>query len=696
MGTRSASRARSRPRGAPAEDVKILIVDDHAENRLALSAVLEAPDRTLVEAASGRDALRAILHTTFAVILLDVNMPEMDGFETAALIRQRPASAFTPIIFITAHRDEAHVVRAYSLGAVDYILSPANPDVLRAKVSVFVELFRKTVENRRQADRLRRAEAQLRRQAEERLRQADERLRLLIESVRDYAIFSLDRLGRVATWNAGSERLFLYPAEEVIGQDPAMLLAPEAREGGTSDRQFSQAVAEGRGEIDAWFERKDGSRFYGNDLITAIRSPDGNVLAYSKVTRNITDRKYAQEALQQKAEALAEANRVKDEFLAVLSHELRTPLNAIIGWAHMLLNDELNPRMTRQALEAIARNGRVQLALINDILDVSRFITGKLRLALDEVDVRTVVEAAVETSRALARSKRVSLDTTIPPRPALVIGDSSRLQQVVWNLLSNAIKFTPEGGTVTVVLAVDRDSVLLEVKDSGIGIPPDFLPFVFDRFRQADSSTARLHGGLGLGLAIVKHVVEMHSGTVQADSEGPGRGATFTVRLPAHAAQDSELGSGVGPSLQIPAADDRAAPGPPDAQPVFDGLRCLVVDDDADTRELVRMILEGCGARVVVAVSAAEAIPHVPNADVLVADLGMPGEDGYALMRRIRELPAAEGGRIPAIALTAFATESDRVRALEAGFHRHITKPIEPGGLLNAIDELARATAAEP
>ncbi len=519
--------------GAHLEDeVSILLVDDRPENLLALSALLEAPGRVLVAARSGREALRALLKRDFAVILLDVTMPEMDGFETAWLIRQRPASAHTPIIFVTAHGDEGHLVKAYALGAVDYINAPVDPAVVKAKVAVFVELFRKTAENRRQAERLRQAEQLLRQQAEQRLRETHARLQQIIDSVADYAIFSLDVNGRIATWNAGAERLFLYQEDEVVGRDPGMLLAPDYGGRDLPAQQCGLAVVDGRGEIDAWFQRKDGSRFYGTGVITAMRNAQGDLIGFSKVTRDITERQRAEEALRQKAQELAEANRLKDEFLAVLSHELRTPLNAIIGWAQILIGHRDDPAMLARGLESIARNGKAQLDLVNDILDVSRFITGKFRMDVARLDIRTIAEAAIETAQTAAHAKGIRLEADMPAHALEVNGDAARLQQVFWNLVSNSVKFTPEGGRVRVEVAADDRTVTVRFRDTGAGITRDFLPYVFDRFRQADSSTSRSAGGLGLGLAIVKHIVEAHGGSVSAASEGRGKGATFTVRLP--------------------------------------------------------------------------------------------------------------------------------------------------------------------
>jgi PAS domain S-box-containing protein len=668
------------------QPVRILLVDDRAENLVALEAILEGPDRTLVFARSGREALRELLRQAFALILLDVNMPDMDGFETAGLIRRRPASAHTPIIFLTAEHDEGLVTRSYELGAVDYISTPVNRDTLRAKAAVFVELFRKTEENRWQAERLRRVEARLRRRAEERLRQADEHLRLVVESVSDYAIFSLDARGRIATWNAGAERLFGVTRTEAVGSDCAILFPEEVR---GEPRHWLRARAEGRTEVDAWFERKGGARFFGRGVVTAMRGPDDEIQGYSKVVHDATERKQAEEALARQAEQLQEANRLKDEFLAVLSHELRTPLNAIIGWTQMLRRERLDAATSRQALDAIARNGEAQLGLINDILDVSRFVAGKTRLNLAAVDVREAVRAAADTGAVAAAAKGVALRVEVGDEPLLVHGDADRLQQVVWNLVSNAVKFTPAGGHVSAAARRAGSLVSVVVTDDGAGIPASFVPHVFERFRQADSSSVRAHGGLGLGLAIVRHLVELHGGVVRAGSEGEGKGACFEVQLPALAGRPAARPS---PRRLAPAARPAAAARAADyARPVaLPGISCLVVDDDRDAREMLKATLERHGLAVTLAGSAEMALESVASVHVLLADIGMPGEDGYSLIRRVRALPAERGGRVPAIAITAYAGDGDRARALAAGFDRHLTKPIQHEPLLQAIAALVR------
>jgi len=378
-----------------------------------------------------------------------------------------------------------------------------------------------------------------------------------------------------------------------------------------------------------------------------------------------------------------ELNRMKDEFLATLSHELRTPLNAIVGWAHLLRDGKLDKDTTRRAVETIHRNARSQSQLIADILDVSRIVTGKLRLDLRPVELAPVVEAAVDTMRPTAEAKGVALEAHIEDTPAQVSGDADRLQQVVWNLLSNAIKFTPLGGTVKVRLVREHAHSAILVEDDGVGMPAELIPRIFERFLQGDSTSTRAHGGLGLGLAIVRHIVELHGGTVEASSRGPGLGATFKVSLPVIALRPA-AGEG-GEAGRRRASDEGAALGT-----TLEGLTVLVVDGHQDARELMSAVLQQRGARVVGVASADEALDVLRNEhpDVLLSDAEIPGEDGYALIQKVRALPPEEGGRIPAAALTAYARREDRVRTLLAGYQIHLAKPVAPDELVTVVSIL--------
>ena len=385
--------------------------------------------------------------------------------------------------------------------------------------------------------------------------------------------------------------------------------------------------------------------------------------------------------------ALREANRLKDDFLATLSHELRTPLNAIVGWAHVLRTPNLDPAVTARAVESIQRNAEAQTRLIADILDVSRIVTGKLRIDSRRVELARVVEAALETVRPSAVARQVRLETSLDPE-AVVQGDPSRLQQIAWNLLTNAVKFTPAAGTVRVIVRRLPSSVQFVVEDTGIGIEPAFMPFVFDRFRQADASMTRTVSGLGLGLALVNDLVQMHGGTVRAESEGTDRGSRFTVSFP----EPLPGGGKDAGNAAVPAPTPAPEPArtPPGTGRILAGVRVLLVDDDTDFLESLDVALQARGARVTRAESAGAALAALDKSlpDVVVSDLGMPEEDGYGFIRSVRARPAGKGGDVPAIALTAYVADHDRERSLAAGFQLHLAKPMDPGLLVQAIADV--------
>jgi PAS domain S-box-containing protein len=389
------------------------------------------------------------------------------------------------------------------------------------------------------------------------------------------------------------------------------------------------------------------------------------------------------ERLLRKAE---EASQLKEEFLATVSHELRNPLSAILGWSRMLRAGQVPADGIEKALETIERNARTQTQLIDDLLDVSRIITGKLRMDVRPVAPHLFIEAAIEAVKPAAAAKEIVLQNIIDTGSTAVPGDPVRLQQVVWNLLSNAIKFTPRGGRVQVVLERIDSHVEIIVSDSGQGISQEFLPYVFDRFRQADQRNARMHGGMGLGLAIVKHLVEMHGGSVSAFSGGADQGATFRVRLPVVAIYQTDLDAGAiypGARNLLPPAEFAER---------LDGISVLIVDDELDTRELLKVGLELCGAEVIIATSANEALQKIANKvpDILISDIGMPEVDGYELIRQVRALPQTNGGAVPAIALTAYARVEDRLKALRSGYQMHVPKPVELAELVAVADSLVK------
>jgi signal transduction histidine kinase/CheY-like chemotaxis protein len=421
--------------------------------------------------------------------------------------------------------------------------------------------------------------------------------------------------------------------------------------------------------------------------------------AHTVARADIERRKWVEESLRQseteRSELLAlerkarteaeEANRLKDEFLATLSHELRSPINAIVAWAHILGEPGLDAPTTSRAIQAIDRNARAQTQLIADILDVSRIVTGKFHLSLGPVQLCDVIEAAADTVRPAARARDIRLELALDPATGPVSGDASRLQQVVWNLLSNAMKFAPAGGRVEVRLEEVGECVELTVQDDGPGVDPAFLPYVFDRFRQADSSSTRSHGGLGLGLAIVRHLVELHGGTVEARNRTDQKGAMLIVRLPRQQRAGTD---GVSTEQHAPAG--ALEPGRRAAPLLLHGASVLIVDDEEDAREAMAIGLRRQGARVSTASSANEALATLmrERPQVLVTDIGMAGEDGYAVLRKVRALPVERGGATPAIALTGYANQQDRVDALRAGFHMHVSKPVTPAELAIVVASL--------
>ncbi len=524
-----------------------------------------------------------------------------------------------------------------------------------------------------------------RKQAEAALRQSESRFRLVVESAKDYAIISLDLNGVVTSWNSGAERLLGYSEAEIIGRDGRIIFTPEDLEQGKADREMHLALTQGQAENERWHLRKDGSRFWGSGLMMPLQDEAVTTQGFVKIMQDKTAQRQSEaereQLLQQEQsarEAAERANRIKDEFLAVLSHELRSPLNPILGWTRLLQNGKLDATRQAEALKTIERNAKLQSQLIEDLLDISRIMQGKLSLTAAPVSLTFVIFAALETVRLAAEAKTIQitldLDSTIAP----IMGDAARLQQVVWNLLTNAVKFTPNGGQVTVELRQLNHLAQIRVIDSGKGINAQFLPHVFEYFRQEDGSTTRRFGGLGLGLAIVRQIVEMHGGTVEAKSAGENQGAAFIVELP--------MIQQTAPIVPEPICPQT------DLEMPLDNLQILLVDDDTDTREFQAFLLEQNGAKVTAVISGLEALQALDRfiPDLIVSDVGMAEMDGYMLMQQIRSQPHRQGRTIPAIALTAYAAELDQQKALQAGFQKHLTKPVEPETLVREITNLLK------
>ena len=749
----------------------ILHVDDDEANRYAVTRSLVKAGFTVTEAADGTTALRLAAGRP-DLIILDVRLPDIDGFEVCRRLKADARTADVPVLHLSASLTTGEA-KAHGLdgGADAYLVRPVEPVELVATVRALLRA----------------------RASEEALRASEAQLRLVMSSIKDHAIFTLALDGTITAWNVGAERMFGYDTGEVLGRSADGLFTPEDRAAGRPAEEMQLAAVGGVAEDTRPHVRKGGEHFFALGSMEALRDGAGQLLGYVKVVRDVTERRRAEQAVREseqrfralvtassevlyrlspdwgelrqlnggrfvpdaarpsrrwmmdyipaeehprvnaaideairskglfrlehrvrrddgtvgwalsravplldetgqviewfgtatdtterrraeegrqallereqaartQAEAAAaeaeRAGRMKDEFLATLSHELRTPLNAILGWATIIRDGGFDADDVRQGTEVIERNARAQGQIIEDLLDMSRIISGTIRLDVGRVDLPAVVRAAVDAVRPAATAKAVRLHSVLDPLADLAVsGDAGRLQQVFWNLLTNAVKFTPKGGHVQVVLARAASHVEVSVSDSGEGIAAEFLPHVFDRFRQADASTTRRHGGLGLGLSIVKQLVDLHGGSVAVASDGPGRGTRFAVELPLVAVQPEPAEADVARRHARARAPCRPRSAMPPAGDVA-GLRVLVVDDEPDARDVVRRLLAAAGATVTATGSVDEAVTLAGTAafDVLVSDVGMPGQDGYALIRRVRGL--AQGGAVPAIALTAYA-----------------------------------------
>jgi PAS domain S-box-containing protein len=519
----------------------------------------------------------------------------------------------------------------------------------------------------------------------------------------DDAIIGKDLNSIITSWNFGAERIFGYTADEMIGTSIIRLIPPDRQE---EELEILSRIR--RGERFDHFETirlaKGGRHINLSITVSPIKDSTGRVVGASKVARDITERKRAEEEaemanrerlrlLESEREArsqLERASRVKDEFLATLSHELRTPLNAVLGWAKILRLGKLQGEELQQGLDTIERNAGVQAQLIEDLLDMSRIISGKVRLDVQMIDLPAVLNESIETLRATAEAKGVRLQALRHSFPVPISSDPNRLKQVFWNLLHNAIKFTPKDGKVHVRLGRFDSHVEVSVTDTGEGIAADFLPYVFERFQQGDASITRRHGGLGLGLAIVKQLVELHGGNVRVESGGIGQGTTFTVRLPliaVYSDPDEERHTGV--TLR----ENQPLP-----QVSLANVHVLVVDDELDARALVKRLLEMAGATVSMAASGSEAMECIlaNRPDVLVCDIGMPGEDGYSLIRRLRVLEESQESALPAVAVSAYARSEDRTKAIRSGFQNHLAKPVEPTELVAVVRSLAGRKVTTP
>ncbi|MEA5542197.1 response regulator [Limnoraphis robusta Tam1] len=600
------------------------------------------------------------------LILSDYVLPSFDGI--AALKIAQEFCPQVPFIMVSGMLGEELAIETVKQGATDY--------VLKQRLERLVPSAKRALrESQERLERLR---------VEETLRQTDDLLRAIVDAS-PVGIITLNPQKKVIAWNIASERIYGWQSQEVINQ-ALPVIPPE--EQNQFERLFQQALQNHtltNYEFQHLGKNKDLIEI--SVSLAPLHNALGNVCGVVMTAIDITARKRIEAERfnllkrEQTARAEAEAaNRVKDEFLAVLSHELRTPLNSILGWITLIQRGKLNKVTFDQALEVIERNASLQTQLIEDLLDISRISRGKLSLSIDSVNLIELMQSTAETLRPASDAKSISMELFLDSSIGIIMGDANRLQQIFWNLFSNAIKFTSPNGSVTVRLKKTEDSYAqIQVIDSGIGIEPNFLPYVFEYFRQADASTTRSQGGLGLGLAISRHLVELHGGTIDVESQGKGKGTTFTVMLP----------------IQVMKCDVDQPDKLIDNGLSLQDVKIMVVEDQADARELIRLILEQQGAQVIEASSSKQALEIIKESipDVLISDIGMPDEDGYSFLKKVRSLPQDQGGNIPALALTAYTKEEDRQQAIAAGFQMHLGKPLDITELVQAVFQLSPKTA---
>ena len=664
----------------PDGPINILIVDDEPKNLTVLETILDDPGYRLVRADSADQALLALVVEEFALLILDIRMPGMTGFELAQMIKDRKKTARVPIIFLTAYYNEdQHVLEGYGTGAVDYLHKPVNPAILRSKVAVFAELHRKNRECG-MANRALLTEITQRRRAEEQLselnetleqrviertealvmantalNEASERYRSLFDGSLD-AIISLDADGRFETANPAALRITgrtLHELKTLHFQD---LCAPD-QQAAVRNALLASCCRE-CSTLDATIITADGER---RELFIsgAPAIVNGEVVGVSCIARDVTDRRQAEKALK-------EADRRKDEFLATLAHELRNPLAPIRNGLQIMQLAETNGETLEQVRTMMERQLGQMIRLVDDLLDVSRISQGKLVLRKERVELAAVLNNAVETSRPLIESCDHQLTVDLPPSPVWLNGDVIRLGQIFANLLNNAAKYSERGGHIRLNVERQRSDVAISIKDAGVGIPSDMLPKIFDMFTQVDRSLEKSQSGLGIGLTLVKRLVEMHGGSIEARSEGQGRGSEFVVRLPVMLAVVQE----VEPSTEAGESAGAAA-----------RYRILVADDNEDSATTLAMILKMMGNEVRTANDGLQAVDMAAEfrPDVILLDIGMPKLNGYEVCRRIREQPG--GKELVIIAQTGWGQQADRQRTHEAGFNHHMVKPIDPAAL---------------
>jgi PAS domain S-box-containing protein len=653
------------------EKLRFLLLEDSLLDTELIQEYLETSgiDCEIIPVVTRTEYLTALENNSFDLILSDYTLPSFDGISALKIAQQ--ICPDLPFIFVTATLGEEVAIETLKSGATDY--------VLKQKLGRLAQSVKRALREQREKQARKLAEAELYRREQE--------FRALVENSPDI-IARLDPQLRHLYVNPAIIQATGISSENFLGKTNRELEFPE-KLCDAWEASLQQVLITGEGGMfDFEFPTPNGTRYYQSRIVPEF-ALDGSIQSLLSITRDVTDDKLAELALRnneaklrQQAKELEQANRLKDEFLAVLSHELRSPLNPILGWATLLQSRQCDQVTTKRALQTIERNAMLQTRLIEDLLDISRIMQGKLKLNSEPINLISTIEAAIETMRLAATTKSIVVRFTFDSAIGEVAGDASRLQQIFWNLLSNAIKFTPAGGQVNLSLTKQGNHAKIQVQDTGIGISAEFLPHVFEHFRQADSSSTRTYSGLGLGLAIVRYLVEQHGGTVRAESLGQGQGATFTVILPLSKPEEPDSNDQLNQSSSS-IIDDSSL--------LLEGLQVLVVDDEFDTREFVAFVLEDSGAVVKAVSSASEAIKALQERkpDVLVSDIGMPEDDGYSLLSKIRLVEPIFAKQMKAIALTAYAREEDRQQALKSGFQIHMTKPVDPTNLVAAVASLS-------
>ncbi len=641
----------------------LLLEDDSVDSELIRATLKNGGINCELKCITTRKEFVAELRNdNLDLILSDYSLPQFDGISALKIATETRPNV--PFILVSGVLGEERAIEALKEGATDYVLKQRLERLLPS-----VKRALRESQERRELER-----------AEESLRQTDDMLRAVVDAS-PVAIITLSLDYQVLTWNKTAQQIYGWKSFEILHQPLPVI--PEAYKNafvGCVERVLQNQTLK---NLEFRHLTKDGSEVDINVSLAPIHDSDGNCSCFIMTAVDITLSKQVEAERrvllqrEQKARADAEkASRIKDEFLAIVSHELRTPLNAILGWTKLISSGRIKPERFEQALEVIDRNATLQAQLIEDLLDISRIIRGKLHLELNSVNLAEVIRETVETLALAAEAKSINVQVNLDSNVKNIVGDSNRISQILWNLLSNAIKFTHNGGSVEIYLSEINSTAQIQISDTGIGISSDFLDSIFEYFHQVDGSTTRSKGGLGLGLAITRHLVDAHGGTIAAESLGEEQGATFTVKLP----------------IKIRNVESEALLESKDSDRQLNGIKALLVDDEPDARELLAFILEEQGAEIELAGSAKQALDKLESflPDIIISDIGMPGENGISLLKKIRALPRDRGGDIVAIALTAFATEDDRKKCLDAGFQVHLAKPFDADRLISIVIDLTK------